>query len=505
MSKYIIAHDLGTSGDKATLFSTDGRLIDSFVCPYDTHYFNNGWAEQHPEDWWKAVCVTTKSMAERVDREDIVAISFSGHMMGCLPVDQHGTPLREHILWADLRSTAEEAWLGGRIDLMDFYHIVGHRLSASYTLAKILWVKNNEPDVYRKTYKFLQAKDYIVYRLTGAMLTDCSDASGTNLFDLNTFEWSRKIIDAAGIDPEKLPDVVPSTTVTGNVLPEAAALCGLNPSTKVVLGAGDGATATVGAGCVREGQSYACLGTSAWVGSVTRHMICDDRRILTNWAHAVPGFVMPLSTMQAAGGSFSWVKNNICLSESERAAAAGKSAYDFINEEIAAAPAGSNGLLFLPYLMGERSPRWNPDARGCYVGMSMTNTRGDMLRSVIEGIAYNLRVILDTLRDNGDDIRELSLVGGMAKGEIQRRIFSNVWNLRVKTLNYLEEAGSIGAAIIAGVGVGEFDSFDEVGRFIHPVNVIEPDPDQAAVYNRYYKPFNDAYEALCPVFRELAE
>ena len=504
MSKYIIAHDLGTSGNKATLFSTDGKMIDSIVCPYDTHYFNQGWAEQHPEDWWQAVCSTTKAMAARVNQEDIIAMSFSGHMMGCLPVDIHGKPLREHILWADMRATEEEAEIGAKVDLMDFYHIVGHRLSASYTLAKILWIKKNEPQIYAKTYKFLHAKDYMVYRLTGKMMTDYSDASGSNMFDLNEFVWSKKILDAAGIDIEKLPDPMPSTTVAGYVLPEAAAECGLSTHTRVVIGAGDGATATVGAGCIREGQAYACLGTSAWVGCSTKHMVCDNNRILTNWAHAVPGLVMPLSTMQAAGGSFSWVKNHICLSETEQAKAAGKSPYSLINDEIASAPAGSNGLLFLPYLMGERSPRWNTEAKGCFIGLKMTNTRADMLRSVIEGIGFNLRVILDTQVDCGISIQELSLVGGMAQGAIERQILADIWNRPVLQLNYIEEAGSIGAAIIAGVGVGEFASFDAVSSFIHPVSVQQPDPSVSQVYSKQYQAFNHAYKVLCPVFSELS-
>ena len=337
MGRYIIAHDLGTTGDKATLFSTDGRLIASSVRSYNTHYFNGNWAEQDPEEWWTAVCETTAAMAEKVPPEEVVALSFSGHMMGCLPIDAEGRVLRPHILWCDQRATKQAAFLEDRIGLKRFYGIVGHRISASYTLEKIMWLIENEPDIYAKTACFLQAKDFMVYRLTGKVMTDFSDGSGTNAMDINAFEWSKEVLGCAGIDAAKLPELKPSTTVAGTLLPEAARACGLTCATKVVLGGGDGATASVGAGSVRAGAAYANMGTSAWIASTTEKPLITERMILANFAHAVPGLINPIGTMQAAGASFSWLKKEICTGEAMEAEAKGVSPYDLINGQIAAA------------------------------------------------------------------------------------------------------------------------------------------------------------------------
>ena len=504
MGKYIIAHDLGTTGNKATLFSTDGRLISSAVRGYDTHYFNGNWAEQNPEDWWTAVCETTAAMAKLVPPEEIVAISFSGHMMGCLPIDAEGRVLRPHILWCDMRATKQTDQLTARISLKDFYRITGHRPSAAYALEKIMWIRDNEPDVYARAACFLQAKDYMVYRLTGQVMTDYSDASGTNAFDINAFEWSKTLLDIAGIDAAKLPRAVPSTTVAGNLLPEAARACGLTCASKVVLGAGDGATATVGAGSVREGITYSCLGTSAWIGCTMKKPLITDRMINVNFAHAVPGMIAAIGTMQAAGASFNWLKTQICTGEAMQAERDGVSVYDLINAEIAAAPAGSNGLIFLPYLLGERSPRWNPDAKGCFIGLKMENARRDVLRSVVEGIGYNLRVVLDEMTDGGVDARRIAVIGGLAKGAVQRQIFADIWNCEVATLNFTEEACSIGAAVIGGVGAGEFDSFDAVRSFWRVTGTQQPNAENAHTYEKYLKAFNQAYDALTGVFTTLS-
>ncbi|MFR5861076.1 MAG: FGGY family carbohydrate kinase, partial [Flavonifractor plautii] len=240
--KYILAHDLGTSGNKATLFSDEGKMITSEVFRYDCHYFNTNWAEQDPEDFWKAICVTSRNLIDkaRIDPGDIAAVSFSGQMMGCLCVDKQGNPLRPSIIWADQRAQAQAAALGEQISLRDFYHIAGHRNSASYGLQKLMWVRDNEPEVYAKTYKALNAKDFIVLRLTGKFYTEPSDATSNACIDLNTLQWSDKIVNASGIDGDKLPEIVPSTTVAGEVTPWAAGQTGLKAGTPVVMGGGDG-------------------------------------------------------------------------------------------------------------------------------------------------------------------------------------------------------------------------------------------------------------------------
>ncbi len=252
MPKYLLAHDLGTSGNKATLFTVDGMLVDSSVSGYNTRYYNGNWAEQNPADWWEAVCSSTKNLVKDIDAADICAVSFSGQMMGCLCLDKRGTPLYNSIIWADMRAQKEEKALVEKVGAREFFHISGHRPGASYSLAKYLWLRENAPDVYKNTYKILQAKDYMVYKLTGRFYTDYSDATGTNAFDISSFDWSDKVLDAVKVPREVFPDAVESTKVVGEVTEEAAALCGLKKGTPVVMGAGDGGCGALGAGCVEE-------------------------------------------------------------------------------------------------------------------------------------------------------------------------------------------------------------------------------------------------------------
>ena len=269
MTKYLIAHDLGTSGNKASLFTTEGQYIGSTISEYGTDYFNANWAEQNPLDWWHAVCETNRLLTRNIDIKDVLAISFSGQMMGCVCVDRQGNVLRKAIIWADMRATKQADQILSKIDKDVFYRTTGHKCSSSYSIEKLMWVRDNEPDIYKNIYKSLNPKDYIVHRLTGKYLTDYSDASGTNAFDLNTFKWSETIFDAAGIDIDKFPEAVPSTYIAGEISEEIAAECGLYPGTKVVMGGGDGMCASVGAGSVSLGKTYNCLGSSSWIATTT--------------------------------------------------------------------------------------------------------------------------------------------------------------------------------------------------------------------------------------------
>lgn len=503
--KYIIAHDLGTSGNKATLFSEEGRLIGSTVYAYDCHYFNDNWAEQNPQDWWRAVCDTTKGLIAKtgIDKKDVAAVSFSGQMMGCLCVDKAGNPLRPSIIWADQRAQAQQQAIGERISLSDYYHISGHRNAASYGLHKLMWVRDNEKDVYKQTYKTLNAKDYIVFKLTGKFYTEPSDASSNACVDLNTLSWSEKIVDISGIDADKLPEIVPSTHVAGGVTRAAAEATGLAEGTPVVMGGGDGLCANVGAGSVRPGQTYACIGSSAWLATTSDKPVFDDRMRTVTWAHIVPGMYSPNGTMQAAGLSYSWLKNQICKAESAEAERLGVSAYDLINKEIEKSPVGSNGVIFLPYMLGERAPRWNPDAKGAFLGLKMENNRCDVLRSVLEGVTMNLDIILNIHRRTLN-IDEILVIAGGAKGAVWRQMMADIFNARIKAPAMLEEANSMGAAVTGGVGVGLFKNFDAIDRFLEITAVHEPNPEAVKAYAPVKELFELCYEAMLPVYEKMA-
>lgn len=502
MTKYILAHDVGTSGNKATLYTTDGELVRSAVHAYDTYYSHGSWAEQNPEDWWQAVCRATQEVLRGIDPQSIVCVSFSAQMMGCVCVDKGGRPLRNSLIHSDYRATKEAEAVLEKIDPMEFYRITGHLCSASYSLAKLMWVKNNEPDVYRNTAKMVQAKDYLAYKLTGQLVSDYSDASGTNAFDIHANQWSEKIIELAGLDLDKFPELKPSTHVVGEVTAEAARETGLRAGTPVVLGAGDAGCATVGAGSIKPGIAYNYIGSSSWIGITTEKPIIDEKRRTATWAHPVPGYLAPMGTMQTAGSSYSWVKNEICKLETQEAEAQGISPYEIINAKIEQSPPGARGVLFLPYLLGERAPHWNPNAKGCFLGITMAHKREDLLRAVMEGISYNLSTIL-RIFDRHVSIEEMIVIGGGAKGAVWRQMLADIYQRPVLKPNFLEEATSLGAVVIGGVGVGEFKDFDVIGKFLTIEDRHEPNPANREIYEKTYRVFANAYDALVDIFDQI--
>lgn len=503
--RYILVHDLGTSGNKATLFSEDGRLIKSEVFSYDAHYFNDTWVEQNADDWWNAVCRTSSSLIQStgVDPGEIGAISFSGQMMGCLCVDRNGTPLRPSIIWADQRAQKQVAQIEEHISQQDFYHIVGHRNTASYGIQKLMWVRDNEPEIYEQTYKTLNAKDYIVFKLTGKFYTEPSDANSVACFDLKTFQWSEEILKITGIDPDKLPQIKPSTFVAGGVTKEAARATGLAEGTPVVMGGGDGVVANIGCGSISPGKTYCCMGTSAWITTTAEKPIFDEQMRTVTWAHVIPGMYAPNGTMQYAGGAYNWLKNTVCSMESYKAKEEGTSPYTYMNEQIEKSTVGANGLIFLPYLLGERAPRWNPDAKGAWIGIKPETTRGDLLRSVLEGVTMNLSICLDILRTQMD-IKEITVVGGGAKGAVWRQIMADIYNARIKVPSLLEEGSSMGAAVIGGVGTGIFKDFTAIDRFINIDSVHTPDSGAVEAYGPVKEAFESCYFALEDAFKKMA-
>jgi len=505
MASYILAHDLGTSGNKATLYTREGELVASRTVPYDTRYFNGNWAEQDPEDWWRAICLSTRQLLHgaRSLASDVAVVALSGQMMGCTPVDRDGAALRPSILYCDQRATAETCALLSGIEMVDFYRIVGHRASASYPLEKLMWVRDHEPAIYARCFKTLCAKDYINCRLTGRMATDYSDASGTNAFDLNTFRWSEKIVDLAGLDGEKFPEPMESTAILGTVTRQAAGETGLNEGTPVAVGGGDGSCAGVGVGCIRPGTAYNYLGSSSWVALTVKEPIVDPQMRTMNWAHCVPGYLHPSGTMQTAGASHNWLKNTLCQPEVEQGGRAGVSPYELIDQAVAAVPAGARGILFLPYMLGERTPWWNPNARGAFLGLNLATKREDMLRAVLEGIAMNLGIIVNIFRGHLP-IDAMTVIGGGARSQVWRQIMADVYGCPVQSLNFLEEATSMGAAVIGGVAAGVFPDFEVIHRFVRVDQTATPNAENREVYRKLMPVFEHAYRSLVDVYEEMA-
>jgi xylulokinase len=506
MPNFIIAHDLGTTGNKATLYDREGYLVGSAFYAYQTHYAHTGWAEQNPDDWWRAVCQSTQQLLQetRTRKNDIACVTFSGQMMGAVALDDRARPLRNAIIWADQRALAQEAWIAERVAFEDIYQITGHRLSASYSLAKILWIRDHQPELYQQTHKFVHAKDYIVARLTGNFVTDPSDASSMNLYDLGRGQWSERILDAVNLPAARLPQIHQSIDVVGEVHAQAAAEVGVATGTPVVIGGGDGACAAAGAGVIREGSAYNYVGSSSWIALSTSKPIQDpDYRTFT-FAHVIPDMFMPTGTMQAAGASYQWTRDQLAPLEKEMAERLGISPYELINLQIEGIRPGADGLFYLPYLMGERSPRWNPHARGAFIGLTIRHSRAHMFRAVLEGITMNLRVILDAFRHQGTQIDAMRVIGGGARGRIWNQIMADLYGMPVQRLAILEEATSLGAALVGGVGVGLYPDFSMIQTMNTIAETVQPNPANSALYDRIVPIFNHLYEALVPAYAEIA-
>ena len=497
---YLLAHDLGTTGNKATLFDAEkGVALASAFESYPTFYPHPAWAEQDPADWERAIWQATRRLLAQtgIDPAGIAAVSFSGTMQGVLLVDRQGAPLGRAIIWADQRATAEAEQMRAVCDPQALYHLTGQRLSAAYSAPKLLWIKAHAPQVFEKAYKCLQVKDYAAFLLSGVFATDPSDASSTLLFDLVGGHWATELIEALGLDSRLFPEVHPSTDVIGHVTPAAASASGLVAGTPVVLGGGDGACATVGAGSVREGQAYAYLGSSSWIALTSRKPIFDPQQRTYTMAHLIPGHYFPLGTMQAAGGSYGWLERLLYPLGNEQA-------LQSMDAQAASVSAGSNGLLFLPYLMGERSPYWNPQARGALVGLAMPHGQAELARAVLEGVALNLGLILEVLRAQDVQVNRLLLIGGGARSAVWRQILADVLDLPVWLPALTTEATALGAVVAGGIGVGLFPNFDVVDRLVSARPAEQPEPARHQHYAALLELFRQTYEALHPIFAKLA-
>jgi len=488
MAKYVLAHDLGTSGNKATLFDENGRLVASAVSSYAMEVFNGNWAEQDPAVWWNAVCESSRSVLEKIDRKELAAVAFSAQMMGCLVVDRNGRPLHKALLYCDQRSEKQIARLVARTGFETMYRITGHRPSASYSLSKLLWIRDNLPDVFEKTAKMLQAKDYMNFLLTGTMVTDYNDASGTNAFDLHTFTWSDEIIGKAGISRSLFPDAVPSSRVIGTVTPWAGAQTGIPAGVTVVAGSGDGGCASVGAGSVAEYRPYCYLGSSSWVSIASKTILDDPDMIGFTWAHPVNGLYQPCATMQTAGSSISWFAETF-LGRSD-----GKT-LDTVNHMAAQSPAGANGVTFLPYLLGERSPWWDTNARGVFLGMSLNTGFNDFCRALFEGIAMNLYLNFRPMQKLATE-KYLRLIGGGALNTLLVQTIADVFGCELLIPEFLTEATSMGAAALAGIGAGVYGGFDIVESMNPGSRKISPDMKNHELYCKKIESFKKAYTDL---------
>lgn len=506
----ILSHDLGTTGNKASLYDDKGRLLATNYFPYQTYYPGPDCVEQDPEEWWEAICLSTRKviMEAGILNSEIAGVSFSGQMMSLLPVSREGKILLDRVMiWADSRSVEEGKFIEDQIGWEKFYHTTGAGMAVPlYAIAKVLWIKKHFPDVYKSAYKFIGIKDAMVQRLTGSFCTDFSDASNTGLFDINKRCWSREIIDGVGLDFNKLPEHISnSTDIAGYITAEAAAATGLAEGTPVVIGGGDVSCAALGAGIVAEGNAYNCMGSASWFAVAASKPMFDNTMRPFTLCHVIPGiYVVQLATF-SAGVAHEWVANNLCDAEAAYAKEHHMRLYDLYDKKADGVAAGSNGVMFLPNMRPGGAPHNSLDDRGAFVGLKLSNSRDDMLRAVLEGVSFNIRIMCEAIeQQTGLRFDYVNFVGGGAKSAVWGDIQANVMNREFRTLEFQQEANSLGAAILAGIGLKLFPDFCKAAKeFVKVKNIYKPDREKAQAYDRLYPVFLKLYQALAPINSEL--
>jgi xylulokinase len=498
MEEKIISFDLGTGGNKASLYDMEGNCLTSAFVPYSTQYPEVGWHEQRPADWWNAVAESTRMLlkTKEVDKNSIVCLGISGHSLGAVPVDKNGNLLREATpIWSDIRPQNEVEDFFKKVDPDEWYLTTGNGFPAAcYTIFKVMWYKNHEPEMWNKVYKILGTKDYINYKLTGKFMTDYSYASGTGIYDLKAWEYKTEFLAASGIPAEVWPEIVPSTYILGEVKPEVAQSLGLDDGVKVVCGGVDNSCMALGAKNIRAGRVYTSLGSSAWIAVSSDQPVLDKKYKPFVFAHVMPNMFTSAVSIFSAGTSFSWVKDNICSELIEEAKKEGEDVYRLMNREAEKAPVGSNKLLFNPSLAGGTSQDASVHIRGAYMGLDLKHGKAELIRSAMEGIAMNLRLRLDLLRKYTRLEDEILFVGGGARSRFYLGIFADVFNTRIIKTHIDQDAGALGAAAIAAVGCGLWNDFDKIDQIHKTEEVVEPNATN-----------NQIYEKLLPIFDFAAE
>ena len=578
--EYLIGIDLGTSGTKTVLFDRLGKVIASATVEYPMYQERNGWAEQDPLDWWRASCETLQSVIQQggVDPRDIKGLGISGQMHGLVMLDKQGRVLRRSIIWCDQRTARQCEEITQRVGKERLIQITANPALTGFTASKILWVRENEPELYAQCAHILLPKDYVRYMLTGEFATEVSDASGMQLLDVphrcwsqevlekldidpallaKVYEspeitgaitpeaaaqcahillpkdyvrymltgefatevsdasgmqlldvphrcWSQEVLEKLDIDPALLAKVYESPEITGAITPEAAALTGLAAGTPVVGGAGDNAAAAVGTGVVADGKAFTTIGTSGVVFAHTDNISIDPQGRVHTFCCAVPGAWHVMGVTQGAGLSLKWFRDNFCQAEKDTAAGMGVDPYVLMDQEAGQSPIGCNRLLYLPYLMGERTPHLDPDCRGVFFGLSAMHTKRDLLRAVMEGVTYSQRDSVEILRGMGVELREMLACGGGGTSPLWRQMLADTYNCPVKTVKS-KEGPALGVAILAGVGVGLYPSVQEACQAMIQLNPAqEPIPENVPQYEAFYQVYKSLYPALKENYKLLA-
>lgn len=482
-----IGVDLGTSAVKLLLMDEKGEIKKIVSREYPLYFPHPGWSEQKPEDWFEQAMDGIKELTAECDKENVAGISFGGQMHGLVALDENDEVIRPAILWNDGRTGEETDYLNQVIGKEKLSEYTANIAFAGFTAPKILWMKKHESDNFAKIKKIMLPKDYLAYKLSGSFCTDVSDASGMLLMDVKNRCWSKEMLDICGVTEEMLPKLYESFEVVGTLKREIAEALGLSSDVKVIAGAGDNAAAAVGTGTVGEGTCNISLGTSGTIFISSKKFGVDEHNALHSFAHA-DGYYHLMGCMLSAASCNKWWNEEILKTK------------DFAAEQSRITKLGENQVFYLPYLMGERSPHNNPDARAMFIGMSMDTTREDMTQAVLEGVAFGLRDSLEVARSLGIQMERTKICGGGAKSPLWKKIIANVMNMKVDVIES-EEGPALGGAMLAAVGCGEYEDVETIAKkLVKVIDTVEPEEELVAKYEERYQKFRKIYPTVKELF-----
>ena len=503
---YLMGIDVATTGTKCIIADKEGKIVSSDFHEYPLLAPRPGWAEQNPEEWWKATYAAIKGALqnENIKGEEIDGIGLTGQMHSSVFLDEKSQVIRPAILWCDNRTAKQVDEVHKLFGREKFIQLTCNPVLTGFTLPKILWLKETEPSNYKKIKKILVPKDYIRFKLTGEFASDVSDASGTSVFDVKGRKWSDEVIKKLGLDKNFFPKVYESSEITGKITSEAAKLTGLKVGTPVVAGAGDQAASAISCGIYKEGVMSATLGTSGVIFASTDTAKIAPEGKLHSFCHSVKDKWHLMGVVLSAGGSFKWACDTLGDKEKEDAKKQKASFYYLMDKKAAEVPIGSEGLVFLPYLTGERTPHQDPDAKGVFFGLSLRHNKSHFIRSVMEGVGFALKDSLELMKDLDIAIEEVRLVGGGAKSKLWKGMLADIFGSPIRTLK-VEEGAPYGALLLAGIGVGMYEDVEEASKVIELGAVQEPNKKNTAVYRDFYLLYRNLYTNLKSSFKELSK
>ncbi len=482
-----IGVDLGTSAVKMLLMNQNGTIEKIVSKEYPISFPHPGWSEQKPEDWWTQTIAGLKELTAECNKSQIAGISFGGQMHGLVVLDENDQVIRPAILWNDGRTGKETEYLNTVIGKDKLSQYTANIAFAGFTAPKLLWMKTNEPELFSKISKIMLPKDFIAYKLSGVHCTDVSDASGMLLFDVKNKCWSKEMMEICGVKEEQLAKIFESYEVVGTLKPELVGELGFSENVKIIAGAGDNAAAAVGTGTVGDGMCNISLGTSGTIFISSKDFCVDEHNALHAFAHADGHYHLMGCMLSAASCNKWWMEDIVGTKE-------------YGKEQESIQKLGENHVFFLPYLMGERSPHNNPDARAMFIGMSMDTSRADMTQAVLEGVAFGIRDSFEVAKSLGIKIEKTKICGGGAKSSLWKKIMANVLGIKVEVIES-EEGPGYGGAILAAVGCGEFASVEEAAsKLVKVVGTVEPDAELTAKYEERYQEFKCLYPTVKVLF-----